>query len=137
MQHIYLTEQHLKLTSTVCTAFSYCLRCSQRKQFDLFRPQRKLLAKVFLVVSVYVRPVAHRAMRAKNFPFLYEDGPTQDCHGCQMIGTMVQNQPLFAESATMHLFLQNGHFSTLKWPFLTIKNNSNTICLSKGVFLGF
>ena len=29
--HFYLTEQYLELTSTVCTAFSYCLRCSQRK----------------------------------------------------------------------------------------------------------
>jgi hypothetical protein len=33
----------------------------------------------------------------------------------------------FSESATMHLFCQNGHFCTMKWPFFVLRNGHFTV----------
>jgi len=53
-----------------------------------------------------------------------------------MMGKLGWNCPLFAESATMQPFPQNGHFGILEWPFYSNKDNLHTIYLSQIVFLG-
>ena len=77
-------------------------------------------------------------MRSMNIPFPYEDGSRAvmgvKCYVkyCRIRPSFQNLQPCpyyrTATVAVLALFLQNGHFCTLKWPFYSVKNILNTIC---------
>ena len=82
---------------------------------EIPRIHQRQLAPEGITKSKQFWTILHKEMRAKNFHMKTAPGP--GCHGCQMIGKIVLNYPPFVESAIMPLFLQNGHFCMLEWPF--------------------